>query len=46
MLIKARGWTPAGVYEDNGISGTGTKPPAVERLLAQIERGLIDVVAA
>lgn len=45
-LIKARGWTPAGVYEDNDVSGTGTKRPAFERLLADIERGLIDVVVA
>jgi len=45
-LIKARGWTPAGVYEDNDISGTGTKRPAFERQLAEIERGLIDVVVA
>ncbi|MDN6624237.1 MAG: recombinase family protein, partial [Acidipropionibacterium jensenii] len=45
-LIKARGWTPAGAYEDNGISGTGTKCPAFECLLAEIERGLINVVVA
>jgi len=45
-LIKARGWTPAGDYEDNDISGTGTKRPAFERLLAEIERGLINVVVA
>jgi len=38
-LIKARGWTPAGAYEDNDISGTGTKGPAFECLLAEIERG-------
>ena len=36
-LIKARGRTPAGAYEHNDISGTGTKRPAFERLLAEIE---------
>src|SRR5690625_3651888 len=46
-LIKARGWAPAGVYEDNDISGVGKqKRPAFERLLTDIERGLIDVVVA
>lgn len=46
-LIAARRWTPAGVYEDNDISGKGHKKrPGFERLLADIEAGLIDVVVA
>ncbi|TDK25829.1 recombinase family protein [Arthrobacter crusticola] len=46
-LIAARRWTPVGVYEDNDISGKGHKKrPAFERLLKDIEAGLIDVVVA
>ena len=46
-LIKARGWSPAGVYEDNDISGVGKlRRPEFERLLTDIERGLINVVVA
>lgn len=46
-LIKARGWTPSGVYEDNDISGVGKqKRPAFERLLTDVERGLVTVVVA
>ena len=46
-LIKLRKWSLVDVYEDNGISGKGHKKrPACERLLADIEHGLIDVVVA
>ncbi|MDK1359653.1 recombinase family protein [Arthrobacter sp. zg-Y1219] len=46
-LVAARRWTPAGVYEDNDISGKGHKKrPAFERLLKDIESRLIDVVVA
>ncbi|SMX86140.1 recombinase family protein [Brevibacterium aurantiacum] len=46
-LMKARGWRAAGLYEDNDISGVGKqKRPAFERLLADIERGLVNVVVA
>ncbi|KHL01591.1 recombinase family protein [Sinomonas humi] len=46
-LIAARRWLAVGVYEDNDISGKGHKKrPAFERLLKDIEAGLIDVVVA
>lgn len=46
-LIAARHWTTAAVYEDNDISGKGHKRrPAFERLLSDVEAGLIDVVVA
>lgn len=46
-LIAARRWTQMGLYEDNDISGKGHKKrPAFERLLHDIEAGLIDVVVA
>lgn len=46
-LLAARRWSHVGVYEDNDISGQGHKKrPAFERLLEDIESGLIDVVIA
>jgi DNA invertase Pin-like site-specific DNA recombinase len=46
-LIASRGWTLVGVYEDNDVTGTGRKKrKQFERLLADIERDLVDVVVA
>lgn len=46
-LIAARRWSLVEIYEDNDISGKGHKRrPAFERLLTDIEHGLIDVVVA
>lgn len=46
-LIKLRDWTRVDVYEDNDTTGSGRKKrPAFERLLADIESGMIDVVVA
>lgn len=41
----AEGWIPvADDYDDPGYSGGNTDRPALKRLLADIERGLIDIV--
>lgn len=46
-LIAARGWTLVDIYEDNDTTGSGRKKrTAFERLLSDIEHGLIDVVVA
>jgi len=46
MLILKDGWTFAGEYTDDGISGTKDekKRPALARLMADIEAGSIDAV--
>ena len=42
---RAEGWIPvADDYDDPGYSGGNTERPALKRLLADIERGLIDIV--
>ncbi len=42
---KTLGWKVAGVYEDNDVSATGTKPrPAYQRMLTDLEAGRIDAV--
>ena len=46
-LVAARRWSVVDVYEDNDVSGKGNKKrPAFERLLNDVESGLIDVVVA
>jgi site-specific DNA recombinase len=41
----AEGWVAlAGRYDDGGVSGGTLDRPALKRLLADIERGLVDVV--
>lgn len=46
-LIAARRWTLVDIYEDNDTTGSGRKKrTAFERLLSDIEHGLIDVVVA
>ena len=37
-------WRFAGVYADNGISGTSTKRPEFQRLIRDCEAGLVDIV--
>lgn len=45
--ISQREWSLVGVYEDNDTSGSGSKTrPSFERLLVDVERGLIDVIVA
>ena len=42
---RAEGWVPVpDRYDDGGFSGGTLERPALKRLLADIERGLIDVV--
>ncbi|OAN46091.1 recombinase family protein [Magnetospirillum moscoviense] len=42
---KAEGWVPVpDQYDDGGFSGGNLDRPALKRLLADIESGLIDVV--
>ncbi len=42
---KAEGWVLVpGRYDDGGVSGGTLNRPALERLLADIEAGLVDVV--
>ena len=42
---RAEGWIPVtDDYDDPGYSGGNTDRPALKRLLADIERGLIDIV--
>ena len=42
---RAEGWIPvADDYDDPGFSGGNTERPALKRLIADIERGLIDIV--
>ncbi|MGD0082489.1 MAG: recombinase family protein [Acidimicrobiales bacterium] len=43
-LAERRGWTVAGIYEDNDVSAfkTRVKRPEFERLMEDLERGLLD----
>ena len=41
---KARGWTIQERYLDEGVSGSQTRPPGLDRLLAACRRRQIDVV--
>ncbi|ANA32202.1 MULTISPECIES: recombinase family protein [Burkholderiales] len=42
---RAEGWIPVvDDYDDPGYSGGNTERPALKRLLADIERGLVDIV--
>jgi site-specific DNA recombinase len=42
---RHEGWTPLpALYDDGGYSGGSTERPALKRLLANIQSGLIDVV--
>jgi DNA invertase Pin-like site-specific DNA recombinase len=43
-LIEKRGWTCAGTYQDVGVSGTRERRPALDKLMADVRRGKIDVV--
>jgi site-specific DNA recombinase len=43
-LIAKRGWTCVGTYTDEGVSGTRERRPQLDRLLADVRRGKVDVV--
>jgi DNA invertase Pin-like site-specific DNA recombinase len=46
-LIERRGWTLAGVYVDNSITGTGKKHrPRFYAMLEAVKRGEIDAIVA
>lgn len=46
-LIKRRDWQLTEIYEDNDVSGAGRKKrPGFQKLIADIELGLIDAVVA
>ena len=45
MSQRAEGWTLVpDYYDDGGISGATLERPALKRLMADIEAGLVDVV--
>lgn len=44
MIQQHPGWEYAGVFADNGISGTSTERPEFQRLLAECEAGHIDII--
>ena len=41
---KAKDWTVFGIYTDAGFSGSNTKRPDLQRLLADVRAGLVDCV--
>ena len=44
-LIKANPeWRFAGIYADNGISGTSTKRAEFQRLIKDCEAGIVDII--
>jgi DNA invertase Pin-like site-specific DNA recombinase len=43
-LIEKRGWTLAGTYKDEGVSGTRERRPGLDRLMADVRKGKIDAV--
>jgi site-specific DNA recombinase len=46
-LAESRGWTVAGVYDDNDISASGKRTrPGWDRLIADLESGAVDAVVA
>jgi len=45
LLAAQRGWTVAGEYVDHGISGTRSKRPELDRMMADVHAGKCDVVA-
>src|ERR1035437_5239723 len=43
---RERGWIVSGVYEDAGFSGKDLHRPGIQRLLADVRNGTVDVVMA
>jgi len=41
---EAAGWSIVGVYSDEGVSGAKASRPALDRLLAEVRAGRVDVV--
>ncbi len=44
-LAEQRGWKVVGEYVDEGYSGTKDRRPALDRLMADAQRGRFDIVA-
>lgn len=44
-MADRRGWKVAGEFVDNGISGSKKERPELDRLMALVRRGRVDVVA-
>jgi DNA invertase Pin-like site-specific DNA recombinase len=44
-LASQRGWSVVDEYLDQGVSGTKAERPALDRLMADVHRGAVDVVA-
>ena len=44
LIQKHPGWVYAGVYADDGISGTKVNRPEFQKMLAECEAGNIDIV--
>ncbi|WP_435813767.1 recombinase family protein [Streptomyces tauricus] len=42
--VDRKGWKIADVYKDEGVSGSLTKRPGFDRLMADVKAGLVDVV--
>jgi DNA invertase Pin-like site-specific DNA recombinase len=42
--VTARRWTLAGEFQDEGISGSKDRRPALDRLMAEARRGRVDVI--
>ena len=45
-VAAQRGWVIVDEYVDNGVSGTATSRPALDRMLDDARRGKIDLVVA
>lgn len=45
QVAAQRGWTIAGEYVDVGVSGTKTARPGLDRMLADVQTGKLDLVA-
>ena len=43
-FIEARHWTLAGEFQDEGVSGSKDRRPALDRLMADARRGRLDVI--
>lgn len=44
QFCSQRGWTAAGIYTDEGLSGKNTKRPAFKQLLSDASHNLFDLV--
>lgn len=44
-VAAKRGWVIVGEYVDHGVSGTTTKRPQLDRLMADVQHDRIDIVA-